>query len=415
MKRNSYIFTQDKKLCTGCGACAQICTHGALTMKEDEEGFLFPSLNSEKCVDCGLCDKCCPAVNDTQVNVNYQQKYYIAASKNRDYTLESATIGLCTMIAEEMLHRNGHVYAVMLEPESWKVHHIHVNDINSLMKTRNSKYAQSDTNSSYAEINQLLKEGEKVLFVGTPCQVAGLKAFIKKGRERLYTIDIICHGVYSYKLLQKEIAYWEYKYAGRVTNFKFRSKQKYGYPCGGMINFDLVKNGKVVHIERQGCSSPIYAAYAYNKFKQPFNLRLSCYNCTFREESRYGDITVGDSKGSQRFYKQVDNLRNYFSGTSIFSLNSIQADEMLEWVQNRIIFVPIEKKHFFNQNALKPSNRQVPEERNKLYTPFTPSEYGELFSKTLDTDFDSAMEKWEANYRKKRLKKIIKYIISLKW
>lgn len=414
MKKYSYIFTDNKASCTGCGACAQTCAHGALTMMEDEEGFLFPSLNPEKCVDCGLCDKCCPMVNETQANINYQQKYYIAASKKRDYTSECATIGLCTMVAEEMIRRGGHVYAVVLEPDSWKVHHIHVTDIGTLMKTRNSKYAQSDTNNSYAEINQLLKAGEKVLFVGTPCQVAGLKAFVKKGKERLYTIDLICHGVYSYKLLQKEIAFWEYKYGGKVANFKFRSKRKYGYACGGMINFDIIKNDKMIHIERAACSSPIYAAYAYNKFKQPFNLRLSCYNCHFREDMRYGDMTIGDSRGVNRFYSGIDNFRNYYSGTTIFSFNSLKAEEMYNWVSCRINTVPINRNHFFCQNALKQTNRKVPKDRELIYKASS-SEYEMVLRKTLDVSFDREMKKWRNRMIKSFAKKFLTYLLLWRW
>lgn len=414
MRKESYIFNpHNKNLCIGCGACAQSCRKGALTMSEDAEGFLYPTINTSNCVECGLCETSCPIVNDSSASNEGTQKYYLAKPVETSFSKECATIGICTMVAEEVLKKGGHVFAVVLNEEDWRVSHIHVTTIDKLAPTRNSKYAQSNTGNSYTVIRELLKNGEIVLFTGTPCQVAGLKTFLRKDYKNLYTIDLVCHGVYSYKLLQKEVQYWEEKYNGKVTNFRFRSKREYGYSCGGMINFDLVCKGKAKHIERQGCSSPTYASYAYNKQQIFFNLRPSCYECKFRDESRYGDLTVGDSKGSTKHYKDWDTFTNDWYGTSLFSTNSENGETLYSMIKYRIITRDVAKSHFFNQNALKSIKRENPKERNEIYELLSNNRnYGTAISAILHTDFDRNMHKWKIKYYKKMIKKFIKTIIK---
>ena len=223
MKRNSYIFNQDKTLCTGCGACTQVCTHQALSMKSDEEGFLFPSLDLDKCIDCGICDKICPVVNKNQANNYNHQKGYIATTHHEEFYQESASIGICTMLSNLVIKEGGIVFGCFLDEDTWKAYHIGVTDTNGIEKIRNSKYLQSDTKRTFTEVKTLLKEEKTVLYIGTPCQIAGLKAFLRKDYPNLLLIDIICHGVFSPKLMPLEVQYWDNKYKAKIFNFRFSS------------------------------------------------------------------------------------------------------------------------------------------------------------------------------------------------
>ena len=232
-----YIRTQDKKLCSGCTACAATCEHKAISMQEDYEGFLFPVLDNDLCVNCGLCDKVCPMGSDHQANSGQDQKSYLAISEHPEHYCQSATIGICTILARLLVENEGKVFGVSLDESTWKTTHICVSDNEGVEQLRNSKYIQSDLQQTFSEAKDFIKKGVNVLFIGTPCQIAGLKAYLKREYDNLLTIDLICHGVYSYKLIRKEVDYWEHRLHGKISNFKFRSKRR----TGGVINFDLKK------------------------------------------------------------------------------------------------------------------------------------------------------------------------------
>lgn len=414
--KNGYLETLDKTLCTGCGACANVCTRNAIRMAEDEEGFLYPNIDKDECVNCGLCNTVCP-VNDTQcANKQYDQEYFIAIAKNGQESLNCATVGICTMVTKAFLKEGGHVYGAILIEDTWMVKHVSLQNTEDVNKARNSKYAQSHTVDAFGKIKEDLKGGSRVLFIGTPCQVAGLKSLCRRFTNNLYTIDLACHGVYSYRLLKKEIEFWEIKYSGHVTNFRFRSKYKYGYTCGGMINFDLITtDGKKKHIERQGCSSPIYAAYAYNRNGLYYNLRPSCYACYFRSKGRYGDVTVGDSKGVERHYSSYYTPRNERNGISLYSVNSEKGNHLLELIKNEIIKKEINPAFFYEQPAMKTSNRPIPPDRGIVYDLLhNGGDFGATIESILNVDLDKAMNAWKKKFYIKKIKRLIKYYLRLK-
>ena len=164
----SSVFTCNKLNCSGCGACAQICSKHAIDMVEDNEGFLFPILNQEKCVQCGLCDKICPEVNSHQSNVGEYKQCFAATNKDNDYSRMSATIGACTMMAEYVLSIGGYVFGVILDEDEWKAKHRCIDNYSLLQEARNSKYIQSDTGSTYSLAKQLLNKDKTVLYIEEP-------------------------------------------------------------------------------------------------------------------------------------------------------------------------------------------------------------------------------------------------------
>lgn len=191
-------------LCTGCRTCEQLCAHHAISMVEDKEGFLTSSINQEQCVDCGLCVARCP--QNTPVDTKYSQSVFAIRLKDDDLLYRSASGGAFAGIAKAWINEGGVVFGVVYDKE-WNAHHVCASTLDELSPILSSKYVQADTRHTFTEVKQYLKDGRKVLFSGTGCQIAGLKAYLKKDYENLFTMDLICHGVASPLLFKKYISW----------------------------------------------------------------------------------------------------------------------------------------------------------------------------------------------------------------
>lgn len=379
-------------------------------MAEDAEGFLALVVEEEKCVSCGECESACPVLNE-QSNNDVQGSCLLVTTKLERYYKKSATVGLCTMVAEKVIEENGVVFGVWLDETEWKAKHICISRLADLDKIRNSKYIQSDASSCLDEVKSLLVAGETVLFIGTPCQVAGLKAFLGKRYDNLYTIDLICHGVYSHKLLCEEVKYWGKKLNGKVGNFKFRSKEVYPWSDGGIINFDLTrKKSEISHVERHGKYSPTYRCYAYSGDGMNYNLRECCYNCAFRSPARYGDLTVGDAWLIDDKYLNW-NQTNCTNGVSLAIVNTDHGTEIMEKVSELVRVKEIPREAAFVQPALLPSARTIPAGRKMLYDNLGKEEYSNLVNRVLQVDIEKLYVRDRRLQKKKALKKKIKGIL----
>ena len=404
-----YIRTQDKKLCCGCTACAAICEHKAISMQEDSEGFLFPVLDNDLCVNCGLCNKICPMGSDHQSNSGQDQKSYLAISKHPEHYNKSATVGICTILARLFVENGDRVFGVCLDESTWKTFHICVSDNEGIERLRNSKYIQSDLRQAFFETKDLLNKGVKVLFIGTPCQIAGLKAYLRHDYENLLTIDLICHGVYSYKLIRKEVDYWEDRLHGKVSNFKFRSKRR----SGGVINFDLKRTSNTEHFEFFGPYSPTYRCYAYNGDSVSYNIRNSCYNCPFREQSRYGDITVGDAWFIDAAkYLNID--IDWKNGVSHFFGNTKKGRQYINQILPLLKWAEIPLEDAFKQPAILPAHREIPTERDQIYNAIdTDENYAQIIKRLLHADVEQLYEEEQRKLRKTEMKNFVKRILLI--
>lgn len=410
--KKNYIFSGDKTLCTGCGACVQVCSHRALSIQKDEEGFIFPVIDQTACIDCGLCEKTCPVVGDHQENSDYNQTCYIATTQDKESYIESASIGICTMLSRNMVLNGGHVFGSFLDEESWTARHIEVSNLEGVEKIRNSKYLQSDTCYSYAQTKKLLSAGEEVLYIGTPCQIAGLKAFLRKPFEGLYTIDLFCHGVFSPLLLPYEIKYWENLFDGKIRNFRFRSKRVYKHVNGGMVNFDLQKGAKLKHIERFAGSSPTYRCFAYSGDGKSYNHRLSCYSCQFRSIKRYADITVGDPWFVKDLFIKNPSLKSQNVVRSLFSINTPKGEKLVEGIINNLIEEEIPIDRAFCQPAVLPAHHEVPSLRYVIYSQIKKEDYGSLIEKVLKCNLKRAQIEFYIRYKKREVKRFIKRMVQ---
>lgn len=405
-----YLFKQNKKDCTGCSACANVCSHNAIVMKEDSEGFLFPEINEAKCVNCGLCEKICPVVGNKQENSNINQKAYLVTSNKKNFYYNSATVGLCTILARSVVEGGGKVFGVKLDESAWKAYHICVDNLEGVEWIRNSKYIQSELGDSFKKIKNLLENNIQVLFIGTPCQVAGLKAFLRKDYETLLTIDLICHGVYSYRLLVEEIRYWETRLRGNISNFKFRSKRKYPWVKGGVINFDLTRLFSNKHYEFLAPYSPTYRCYAYSGDGINYNLRESCYACPFRGKGRYGDLTIGDSWGVpwDRYFDSNTASQN---GVSQVLVNNDKGSQTLSHISQSVVIKEIPRDEAFIQPALNSTNRPIPQERYELYSNLGMENYGNLVNRILKVDIEKIYNEDKRMEIKYKVKNFLKRIL----
>lgn len=405
----SYFSTKDESLCSGCSACASSCPSKAIRMTENAEGFLFPTIDAEACTQCGLCEKRCPIASSTTENTEEGQQCFLAVSERQEYFLKSATIGVCTMLSELVIKEGGCVYGVKLDEKRWKAEHTCISRTEDLDLIKNSKYIQSDPNTSFAEVKRKLTDGILVLYVGTPCQIAGLKSYLHHPYKNLLTIDLICHGIYSHKLLKKEVAYWEHRLHGKISNFKFRSKKG----SGGIINFDLQKGSSLTHYEFPGKYSPTYRSYAYSGDGRNYNLRKNCYSCSFRSPKRYGDITVGDAwfiDAAKYLNKQID----WKNGVSLILCNTLQGRNYFQKIASSICSVEIPTEIAFSQPALLPSAREIPEQRDAIYQAIdTEEDYAKIVNRLLHADVEKIYKQDHPNPQMVKIKNTIKRFLLI--
>ncbi|MBN1601398.1 MAG: Coenzyme F420 hydrogenase/dehydrogenase, beta subunit C-terminal domain [Chitinispirillaceae bacterium] len=383
MTYQSFLFGKDKTFCSGCRACEFVCPHNAIQMNEDNEGFLYPSIDSAKCTECRLCENICPMnqKNKIKEDITFEPEVYGAWAKENKVTVDCATAGICTIISEYVLEQNGVVFGVQLNEEKKSTEHIAITDIEDLYLIKNSKYIQSDVGKTFQECKKYLENNKLVLYTGTPCQIAGLKAFLKKNYVNLITIDIICHGVFSKKIFQKEFQYLEEKYGGKIKDFRFRSKKELGwFSGGGIVNFNIVRNNKCKHIEIPAKFSPMYHAFiGINPGENVYStLRPVCYNCKFRTLDRGSDIMVGDFWGINKFHNDKLTAERRKYGISLVSVNTQKGKDLFSKVENKIEYFETTKEKATQQPDLLGERRKMPNKRFEIYDKLDKIEYEEL-------------------------------------
>lgn len=280
--------------CTGCMACVNSCAHHAISIVKDEEGFDRPQIDESLCVDCGLCQKTCP-INNHPI-VNEPQGVYSGWSADEAVRTSSSSGGAFTEIARPILEEGGVVFGCALD-EKLQAYHTYVKTMDELAdKLRGSKYVQSRIGNSYVQAKEFLKQGRKVLFSGTPCQIAGLKNFLRKDYENLTTVDLICHGVPSPMIFEDYKQYMQEHEKMELMDIKFRCKKS------SWIFFNMTLIG---HVEKSGALKTYYGRYYEDPYIRGFLkdvfLRPSCHQCHFTSTKRCSDFTIADWWGYQRF------------------------------------------------------------------------------------------------------------------
>ena len=280
------ILTGNKEKCCGCSACTQICPSGAIVMYKDELGFLYPEINGLLCVHCDLCSRVCP-FQSSPVFISRKETW--AAYATDIDRKESSSGGIFASIAQAFIADGGAVCGSSMYLDDGKLHIMHkiIYDQKDLPTLKGSKYVQSTIGNTYKEVRDTLHNGTKVLFSGTPCQVAGLKGFLGKEYSGLFCIDIVCHGVPSEQLFQDYISHYEKNQRFHINRFIFRDKTE-GWKLHGRIEGINHKGEKEIRF-----IEPEQSSY-YQMFLNGYLYRENCYVCPFASDTRSGDVTLGD-------------------------------------------------------------------------------------------------------------------------
>ena len=275
------IEIKDKSKCSGCSACYSVCPKNCISMIEDEEGFLYPTVNKDDCIECGLCEKVCP-LEEHNNKKNGVVSSCIIQNKDKEVLLQSTSGGSFTPIAEYVLRQNGVVFGVEMTSDDFIIRHTKVEKKEELLKFRSSKYVQSSVGDTFKDAKNELENGRMVCFSGTPCQIQGFKNFLKKDYENLITVDVVCRGVPSPGMWRDYVE--KLQQLDKVQEVVFRDKGL-GYQYSTMkIKY---ANGTV---KRNGIESDQWL----RMFFSGLSLRPSCPTCNFRTTDRCSDFTIWD-------------------------------------------------------------------------------------------------------------------------
>lgn len=343
---------KEKKDCCYCTACINVCTTKAITTIIDMDGFAFPEINRDLCMECGLCNKVC-AFQNRPLSGQEPIKTYAAVNKNKDILYESSSGGAFGALAHIVLQKGGIVFGCGYS-ENMEPSHIAVGDINGLKKIQGSKYVQSNIGTSFRETKTYLKSNKPVLFTGTPCQIAGLKSYLGKDYANLITVDIICHGVPSFEFFKGYIQYLEQKLNGKIIDFLFRDKSQ-GWGLKGRIVYEqkgLVKEKRISAAR----------SYYYQYFLNGDIFRESCYHCKYACCFREGDFTIGDFWGVHKYHPEVDINK----GVSLLLINTKKGQgikhkltEHLDLVESRLNYALEENFQLVRPSSLSAKRKPI--------------------------------------------------------
>lgn len=307
----------DKHNCCGCSACSSICPKHCITMQADNEGFLYPKVNEADCIDCGLCEKVCHELHPFEERK--PQKVFAAINKNEKIRMLSSSGGIFTLLAEKVINEGGVVFGARFD-EEWQVTLDYTENLEGLAAFRGSKYVQASTGETYKQCEQFLKDGRKVLFTGTPCQIAGLHHFLRKEYDNLTTCDFVCHGVPSPKVWRMYLNEVIDGANRAITDIQFRNKDN-GWKA---FNFTMEYNK-----DEQTVS--LCSHHQQNHFMRAFLrdmiLRPSCYQCQAKNGRSHSDITIADFWGINTEMPEMDDDK----GTGLVLLNTDKGQTALDW------------------------------------------------------------------------------------
>lgn len=331
--------------CCGCSACMNVCAQNAITMVEDSYGFIYPNIDQDKCVDCGLCKTTCDFQKDNGVEMRNPIKAFAAVHKNNKELQKSASGGAFFSIANYVINEGGVVFGCKYDNNLNPVHAGGVNYAD-ICEMQSSKYVQSSINLAYREVRETIKTGRLVLFSGTPCQVAGLLSFLgNQKHDNLITMDLICHGTPSARVWQEHLKYLGEKYGSELKKVNFRSKkQGWGEM---MLEITLANGQKYYKVAFEDC-------YYRNFLKGNIN-RPSAYVCKYATEKRVSDITIGDFWGHQNSKYSLD----FSNGMSVCLANTEKGLEILKKGTLQMEEIPVQHAVEGNEQLRKATEKGV--------------------------------------------------------
>lgn len=322
--------------CAICGACINACPVDAISLDKVHLDFRYPQINEDICIHCNRCEKACPILGNKGKPGEGYPVAFAAKSENDPMRMRSSSGGVFYELADQMLRDGGYVCGAVFD-DKFHVKHILSNTKKDILRMMGSKYAQSDVGYCYREIKEKLNAGEKVLFSGCPCQVAGLRTFLGKEYPNLLLVELICHGIPSDHMLQTYIHMQEKKYGAKLKRMEFRNKAKGWHNSSVRMEFE---NHRIYSIP--------YTADAYTiGFLRNITLKSSCYDCHFRNFTAGSDITLGDFWGAEVELPEDDN-----NGISAILVNSGKGMDIIDRCNLALTPANVETVIKYNKNLL---------------------------------------------------------------
>ena len=315
------ISVVDNTTCCGCEACSQICPKHCITMSPDCEGFLYPNVSRDSCIECGLCGSVCPMIGNSETEHIPQ---IIGYSKNPDSFVrkDSSSGGIFSILAETVIQSGGVVFGAIYD-KNWNVEHVGYDTTEKISSFRGSKYSQSHIGSSYKDVKEILKSGRRVLFSGVPCQILALKKFLKKDYENLILVDVVCHSVPSPSVWLDYLK--EISRGKQILSVNFRDKKH------GWSNYHVTITLKGKELSSLHYHNPFMRGYLNGLFDRP-----SCSKCPTKPFKGAADITLGDLWGAGTLTSGHDD-----TGLNLIMINTEKGSSFL--AESKII---VEKLDF---------------------------------------------------------------------
>lgn len=337
--------------CTGCQACRVACPTNAITMQENEKGNIYPVVDEQLCISCNKCARICPELSPVKLH-NKQDNVlaiWVNNPKKRKY---STSGGVSFIMAKTIIERGGYFCGAVYNDGG--AEHLICNSIDELYRFQGSKYVHSNVKDVYKEVEILLKDGKEILFTGTPCQVAALRSFLRKEYDKLYCVDIVCHGVPNRKVLGSRIKYIEQIHGKKIVNIRFRDKQpnqhntcmKYTFNDGTSYNCSEFEDAYI------------------RSFESGYILRDNCFNCTYKKSERCSDITIADFWG---YAPQKLKFHSYRKGTSLMIVNSEKGKKLFNEIKK---FCTIDDSRDFDYAVKGNRNLKAPQLQPDNYDQF---------------------------------------------
>lgn len=342
------------KHCCGCTACYNICPQKAIRMMSDAEGFVYPTVDYNLCISCGMCEKVCPVLHQPSLPEQYSD-CEVVQNNDPEVLQESTSGGFLDALYRYVLEKcNGSAVGVCFDEQFMPIHVV-TDSYPKAKEFRNSKYAQSDLGTVFQKVKKLLATETQVLFVGTPCQVAGLKAFLQKEYDNLITADLVCRSIPSPKLWKAYLKWQEERYKAKIASVACR-KKTYGYHSGTLeIYFD---GGK-----RYRGSNRV--DYFMKSFHHDICSRPSCYNCAFKTKHRCSDFTVFDSWNPQEV--ALAPLKDNDQGYSNVLVHTPKGKAILGKLEKICVYKADPEKMFCYTGGMESTSIVLPEERKTFY------------------------------------------------
>lgn len=368
----------NKQDCCGCSACVQRCPKHCITLKEDGEGFLYPHVNSDECIDCGLCEKVCPELHHGERHIPLE--VYAAKNKDESIRMQSSSGGIFTLLAEKVIQEEGVVFGAAFDV-NWEVMHTYAETMEGLVDFRGSKYMQSRIGTAYQDAEYFLKQGRKVLFSGSPCQIKGLKLFLRKNYDNLIAVDFICHGVPSPKVWREYLKETIARKSGKnsvlsypipckigIDTVDFRSKST------GWKKFRFALTLSETSVEGVKNTVLLSSVFSENPFMRAFLadliLRPSCYSCPSKSGRSGSDLTIADYWAIPQVAPEFDDDK----GVSLVLVQTEKGKSFYQSLKEKTTFIVTSYQEAQGANGGFKEKTPMHPKRSRFFTEFAQSD-----------------------------------------